>query len=141
MGMQRGTGSSGTALPMRPAKQRRIAPRSSTPKPTALYRRAFAPRPSHICSVLGGFECSTHRRRDGKRLDLIQSTRHDELALSDYRLLQRHGIATARDGLRWHLIERTPGTYEFASATGMLDAARQADMQVIWDLWHYGWPD
>jgi hypothetical protein len=91
--------------------------------------------------VIGGFECSTHRRRDGKRLDLIQSTRHDELALSDYRLLQRHGIATARDGLRWHLIERTPGRYDFASATGMLDAARQADMQVIWDLWHYGWPD
>jgi beta-glucosidase/6-phospho-beta-glucosidase/beta-galactosidase len=91
--------------------------------------------------INGGFECSTHRRRDGKRLDLIQSTRHDELALSDYRLLQRHGIATARDGLRWHLIERTPGSYDFASAIGMLGAARQADMQVIWDLWHYGWPD
>jgi hypothetical protein len=29
---------------------------------------------------LGGFECSTHRLRSGKRLDLIRSTRHDELA-------------------------------------------------------------
>jgi hypothetical protein len=90
---------------------------------------------------LGGFECSTHRRRDGRRLDLLQSTRHDELALSDYRLLQRHGIATARDGLRWHLIESEAGTYDFTSATGMLRAARDARMQVIWDLWHYGWPD
>lgn len=91
--------------------------------------------------VLGGFECSTHRLRSGKRLDVIRSTRHDELARNDYLLLQRHGIRTARDGLRWHLIERTPYTYDFASATPMLIAAKETGMQVIWDLWHYGWPD
>ena len=91
--------------------------------------------------ILGGFECSTHRRRDGRRLDLVHSTRHDELAASDYRLLQRHGMAAARDGLRWHLIETSPGTYDFSSATEMLRAARDTGMQVIWDLLHYGWPD
>jgi beta-glucosidase/6-phospho-beta-glucosidase/beta-galactosidase len=91
--------------------------------------------------IHGGFECSTHRRRDGKRLDLIHSTRHDELAACDYRLLQRYGVATARDGLRWHLIEQSPGHYDFSSAIGMLKAARDTHMQVIWDLWHYGWPD
>ena len=91
--------------------------------------------------VLGGFECSTHRRRDGKRLDLIRSTRHDEFARTDYQLLQRHGIATSRDGFRWHLIEATPGAYDFSSAIPMLEAARVTRMQVIWDLWHYGWPD
>ena len=91
--------------------------------------------------ILGGFECSTHRLRSGKRLDLLRSTRHDELAASDYRLLQQHGIRTARDGLRWHLIEPSPGVYDFSSATGMLKAARDTGMQVIWDLWHYGWPD
>jgi beta-glucosidase/6-phospho-beta-glucosidase/beta-galactosidase len=90
---------------------------------------------------LGGFECSTHRLRSGRRLDLIRSTRHDELALSDYQLLQRHGIATARDGLRWTLIETVPGRYDFSSATGMLRAARDSGIQIIWDLWHYGWPD
>jgi beta-glucosidase/6-phospho-beta-glucosidase/beta-galactosidase len=91
--------------------------------------------------VLGGFECSTHRLRSGKRLDLIRSTRHDELARNDYLLLQRHGIRTARDGLRWHLIERTPYQYDFASARPMFHAAKETGMQVIWDLWHYGWPD
>jgi beta-glucosidase/6-phospho-beta-glucosidase/beta-galactosidase len=91
--------------------------------------------------IVGGFECSTHRLPGGKRLDLISSTRHDEFAASDYRLLQRHGILTARDGLRWHLIERNPGVYDFSSSTGMLEAARDTGMQVIWDLWHYGWPD
>ena len=90
---------------------------------------------------LGGFECSTHRLPTGKRLDLVRSTRHDEFAASDYRLLQRHGILAARDGLRWTLIEQTPRHYDFTSALNQLRAARDTGMQVIWDLWHYGWPD
>jgi hypothetical protein len=90
---------------------------------------------------LGGFECSTHRLRTGRRLDVVHSTRHDELPASDYLLLQQYGIRTARDGFRWHLIEQSPGRYDFSSATGMLRAARETGMQVIWDLWHYGWPD
>lgn len=91
--------------------------------------------------VLGGFECSTHRLRSGKRLDLVRATRHDELARSDYALLQRYGIRTARDGLRWHLIEQAPYRYDFTSAIEMFAAAKDTGMQVIWDLWHYGWPD
>ena len=91
--------------------------------------------------IHGGFECSTHRLPTGRRLDLLRSTRHDELAASDYRLLQGHGIRTARDGVRWHVIEPTPGRYDFSSATRMFDAARDTGMQVIWDFWHYGWPD
>jgi beta-glucosidase/6-phospho-beta-glucosidase/beta-galactosidase len=90
---------------------------------------------------LGGFECSTHRLPSGRRLDVVHATRHDELAASDYRLLQQHGIRAARDGIRWHLIERTPGQYDFSSAIPMLEAARETSMEVIWDLWHYGWPD
>ena len=90
---------------------------------------------------LGGFECSTHRLRTGRRLDLLEATRHAELAASDYRLLQRYGIHTARDGVRWHLIERSPHSYDFSSAIPMRRAAHETDMEVIWDLWHYGWPD
>jgi hypothetical protein len=47
---------------------------------------------------LGGFECSTHRRRDGLRLDLIAATRHDLSAEEDYRQLAEHGTHAARDG-------------------------------------------
>jgi beta-glucosidase/6-phospho-beta-glucosidase/beta-galactosidase len=91
--------------------------------------------------ILGGFECSTHRLPTGRRLDMIRATRHDELAASDYRLLQQYGIRSARDGVRWHVIESSPRVYDFSSATPMFAAARDTGMQVIWDLWHYGWPD
>lgn len=90
---------------------------------------------------LGGVECSTHITRHGRRLDLVHSSRHDEFAASDYRLLQQHGIRTVREGLRWHLIEAQPGRFDFSSARPILRAARETGMQVIWDLWHYGWPD
>lgn len=90
---------------------------------------------------IGGFECSTHRRRDGVRLDLIAATGHDRGAAADYRMLAERGIRTARDGLRWHLIETAPGRYDWSSFLPMLRAARDAGTQVIWDLSHYGWPD
>jgi beta-glucosidase/6-phospho-beta-glucosidase/beta-galactosidase len=90
---------------------------------------------------LGGFECSTHRLRNGKRLDLVHSTRHDQFAASDFRLLQDHGIFSAREGLRWHLIETQPNQFDFSSAHTIIDAACETGMQVVWDLWHYGWPD
>jgi beta-glucosidase/6-phospho-beta-glucosidase/beta-galactosidase len=90
---------------------------------------------------MGGFECSTHRLRSGRRLDVIAATAHDRFALEDYRRLAGVGMRTARDGIRWHLIERSPGTYDFSSVLPMLRAAREAGVQVIWDVLHYGWPD
>ncbi|WP_342642039.1 beta-glucosidase [Rhodoligotrophos ferricapiens] len=90
---------------------------------------------------MGGFECSTHRRGDGNRLDLLAATAHDRLAEADYRQLRTLGLRTIRDGLRWHLIEATPGHYDWSSFLPMLRASRNEGMQVIWDLCHYGWPD
>ncbi|HEX2527816.1 MAG TPA: hypothetical protein VHL31_16150 [Geminicoccus sp.] len=90
---------------------------------------------------MGGFECSSHRRRDGRRLDLIASTGHDRLAREDYRRLHEFGLRTVRDGLRWHRIETEPGRYDWSSFLPMLRAARETQVQVIWDLCHYGWPD
>lgn len=90
---------------------------------------------------LGGFECSTHRLRNGRRLDLLEATRHVEFVQADYHRLQQQGICTARSGIRWHLIEPAPYQYDFSSVLPMVQAARRTGMQVIWDLCHYGWPD
>jgi beta-glucosidase/6-phospho-beta-glucosidase/beta-galactosidase len=61
--------------------------------------------------------------------------------LQDYRLLRKLGFVTIRDGLRWHLIEKAPGKYDWSSWLPALEAAEQVGMQVIWDLFHYGSPD
>jgi beta-glucosidase/6-phospho-beta-glucosidase/beta-galactosidase len=90
---------------------------------------------------LGGFECASHRRNDGKRLDLLAATGHDERAAADYRQLASFGIHTVRDGVRWHLIEKVPGQYDWSSFLPMLRAAADTNTQVIWDLCHYGFPD
>lgn len=99
------------------------------------------PDPVFQSFFMGGFECSSHIRRDRHRLDLIAATHHDQHALSDYQALQRHRINTIRDGLRWHLIERIPGQYDFSSLLPLVRAAQVTGMQVIWDVCHYGWPN
>ena len=90
---------------------------------------------------MGGFECSTHRLRSGRRLDVIAATSHDRFARKDYERLAAVGMRTVRDGIRWHLIETRPGVYDFSTVVPMLTAAREAGVQVIWDVLHYGWPD
>ncbi|MHC8367207.1 beta-glucosidase [Pseudomonas sp. ZT5P21] len=91
--------------------------------------------------LLAGYECSSHRRSDGRRLDLSASTGHALWVQSDYRQLAATGIRSIRDGLRWHLIETRPGQYDWSSFLPMLRAARDCNLQVIWDLCHYGYPD
>ena len=95
---------------------------------------------------IAGFECSCHINAAGKRLDMTAALHHDSEALTDYRRLAEVGMASARDGLRWHLIERhgsieRRGCYDWSSWLPMLDAAREVGIQIIWDLCHYGWPD
>lgn len=90
---------------------------------------------------MAGFECSSHRRRDGVRLDLIKATSHDKHAFKDYALCRKLGFTTLRDGLRWHLIEKSPSKYDWSSWLPMLEAAEEVGVQIIWDLFHYGSPD
>lgn len=90
---------------------------------------------------MGGFECATHQRPHLGQIDVLHSTRHDVRAAADYRLLAEAGISTVRDGLRWHLIERSRGVYDWSSFLPMLRAAEATGTQVIWDLCHWGVPD
>ena len=90
---------------------------------------------------MAGFECSSHRRRDGVRLDLIRATGHDRHVLNDYQQCRELGLLTLRDGVRWHRIETAPGQYDWSSWLPMLEAAEDVGLQIIWDLFHYGSPD
>ncbi|WP_426291623.1 glycosyltransferase, partial [Sphingomonas sp. TWP1-3-1] len=106
-------------------------------------RPAVLPPPRLFRSFLqGGFESSTHRRaHDRKRVDVIAASHHDTLAAHDYSELAKLGLLTVRDGLRWHLIEREPGRYDWSSLDRQLEAAKTNGTEVIWDLLHYGLPD
>ncbi len=109
--------------------------------PREAVETCSAPSRQFNSFFLGGFECSTQRLSNGRRLDILAQTEHDIRAADDYRLLARHGMRTARDGVRWHLIEREPRRFELGSFLPMLRAADATGTQVIWDLMHYGWPD
>jgi hypothetical protein len=56
----------------------------------------------------GGFECSTH-------FDLIAATAQHRAVAQDYQWVLHQGIHTVRDGVRWHLIEMSPGSCIVAS--------------------------
>lgn len=71
---------------------------------------------------------------------MIAALEHDQCCAEDYRMLREMGILAARDGLRWHLIDRG-GAFDWSSWLPMLEAAQKENIQVIWDLFHYGWPD
>jgi hypothetical protein len=88
-----------------------------------------------------GFECSSHRNRWGTRLDLLESSQHDSTAFQDFAQLKATGVQTIRTGARWHRIEERPGQYDFSSLALTLDAAVAADLEVLLDLLHFGWPD
>nr|MDQ2900084.1 amine oxidase [Acidobacteriota bacterium] len=89
---------------------------------------------------VGGYESASHINGAGERLDMIASVQHDTQVEHDYALLRSMGMQTARDGIRWHLIDRG-GRYDFSSFAPMLAAAQRHAVQVIWDICHYGWPD
>lgn len=90
---------------------------------------------------LAGFESACHVTRNGVRLDMMAATQHDRFVQDDYRRLRQVGITSARDTVRWHLIERREGEYDWSSLDPFIAAARAEGMQIIWDLCHYGLPD
>ena len=89
---------------------------------------------------MAGFESACHVNEAGARLDMIAATQHDRFIREDYQQLLPFGIRTVRDTVRWHLVERSPGVFDFSSVDGQIAAAREHGIQIIWDLCHYGWP-
>lgn len=130
-----------SSVPQPPARRQRQAGRVSASPSLPEPQTGVSRPPAFQSRFWGGFECSTQRRPSGRRIDVIDATAHDRFAAQDYDRLASAGLRTARDGLRWHLIERLPGEYDFASALNQVQAARAAGVQVIWDLLHYGFPD
>lgn len=105
-----------------------------------MTRRPVDPRALFDDVFLAGFECSTQRLEDGRRLDLLESTRHRELVDEDYARIRALGMTACRDGVSWTTVARGD-EHDFSSVAPMLRAAERHGVQVVWDLMHFGWPD
>ncbi len=89
---------------------------------------------------LSGFECSTFLWKDRQRRNLIVETQHDLHAREDYRILHDLGIAVAREGIAWPLVDQH-GITDFTSLDPVILAMNEAKVIPVWDLCHYGYPD
>jgi UDP-galactopyranose mutase len=87
-----------------------------------------------------GYEGADHINDNGTPLSMNQATQHAQLASKDYLLLREFGIKTVRESVGWRLVEKD-GYFDFSSIEARARAARELGLQVIWTLYHYGWPD
>ena len=91
---------------------------------------------------LSGFECSTFRwGEDKRRRDLNAELQHYQHADEDYAFLRPLGVAVAREGIPWPLVDKGDGEYDFSAIDPFLAAQRRHNILPIWDLCHYGYPD
>ena len=76
----------------------------------------------------------------GEWLDQVAATHHDKHANEDYARLREVGIYAAREAFRWPLVDKR-GSYDFSSVKPFVEASRRNEIEVIWDLFHYGYPE
>jgi beta-glucosidase/6-phospho-beta-glucosidase/beta-galactosidase len=89
---------------------------------------------------IAGYESACHINSQGIRQDLVLATQHDTQVDADYALLAEAKIKTVREAIRWPRVENSCRR-DFSSVLPMLEAAQRHDIQVIWNICHFGWPD
>lgn len=89
---------------------------------------------------IAGFEGATGYDRQGRWFDQVVATSHDSEVEHDYRLIAEAGFKAARECVRWPLVDLSNGRFDFTNVQPMIDAARRNDVEVIWDLFHFGYP-
>jgi len=89
---------------------------------------------------LAGFECATGFNVHNRWIDKIAATQHDRFVNEDYARLAQCEIHAAREAVRWPLVNPKKGKYDFSTVRPVLEAARQQDVELIFDYFHYGYP-
>lgn len=89
---------------------------------------------------LAGFECATGYNAHGQWIDQIEATHHDRHVEEDYDRLRNVNIHAVREAVRWPLVD-IRRRYDFRSVEPFVAAADRHGLEVIWDLFHYGFPD
>jgi hypothetical protein len=90
---------------------------------------------------MGGFECTDKLNAFGNRVDLLNATGHLQDCREDYQNLGMFKIKTVREGIRWSQVERTPYQYDWSAVRRLMEAAAAENIQQVWDICHFGFPD
>lgn len=90
---------------------------------------------------MAGFECTDQLNAFGNRVDFLEITDHLQQIESDYQRLHAFNIHTVREGIRWSKVEISPYNYNWSMVHRMILAAKENNIQQIWDICHFGFPD
>jgi hypothetical protein len=89
---------------------------------------------------LAGFECATGYNMHGEWIDQVAATGHDLHVDADYARLNDVDIHAVREAVRWPLVDKG-GRYDMSTVQPFVDAANRYESDVIWDLFHFGYPE
>jgi hypothetical protein len=95
----------------------------------------------HGFVVGSGIECSAPVVRGGHRQDELKKTGHWTRYAEDLALVADFGIRYLRYGIPFHVVDRVAGEHDWAWTDGALGALRDAGIEPIADLLHFGVPD
>lgn len=90
---------------------------------------------------IGGFECADQQNAFGIRVDLAKASGHVQYLNEDYALLKDLNIKTVREGIRWSLVEKEAYVYDWSYVDTLIDAGHNQQVQIVWDICHFGFPD
>ena len=90
---------------------------------------------------MAGYECTDQLNAFGNRVDFVNVTGHLSRIKQDYRNLSLFNIETVREGIRWSRVEKRPYEYDWSDVELMMAAAEENNIQQVWDLCHFGFPD
>lgn len=90
---------------------------------------------------MAGFECTDQLNCFGNRVDFINITGHLKMIDEDYKMISSMNFKTVREGIRWSVVEKKPFQYDWSDVEKIIVAAKANDIQVLWDICHFGFPD
>ncbi len=90
---------------------------------------------------MAGFECTDQLNAFGNRVDFLKETAHFKNIDDDYANLSILNIKTVREGIRWSQVEKIPYEYDWSVVKIQIEVAKKHNIQIIWDICHFGFPD
>src|SRR5215217_4397539 len=91
--------------------------------------------------VASGIECSAPLVAGRVRQDELRTTGHWDRYAEDLSLVAESGIRYLRYGIPFHVVARDPDALDWAWTDAALTALRDAGIEPIADLMHFGVPD